>query len=291
MDYLKNKEYILLLRNALREDIGKGDITTMLLIPKDKIVQAVLLIKEDCIVCGLGIAKAAFRLKDNKIKFKLLVKDGQCIKKGIVVAKIKGNAQAILAAERTALNSFSLLSGIATKTKKFVDMAKPYKVKIMDTRKTIPGLRGLQKYAVRIGGGYNHRFGLGEMVLIKDNHLRVTRQASGVRRLKGMIEEVKKKIPSSTKIEVEVKNLREFKEVLKGKPDIIMLDNMKVADIKKAVAIKRSTRYSVRRTLLEASGGITLKNVRQIASTGVDMISIGALTHSLASIDISLEIL
>lgn len=284
MNYLKVKEHRRLLENALKEDVGHRDITTEFISPKDKIVKAVLLAKENCVVCGLDIAKGAFKLTDFKVKFQPLVKEGQWIKKDQVIARIKGKAIGLLVAERTALNFLSLLSGIATKTRRFVDAVKPFQAKIMDTRKTIPNLRSLEKYAVRVGGGYNHRFRLDEMALIKDNHLKVCD-------LSKIIENMRKKIPKGTKIEVEVKNLKEFKEVLKGQPDIIMLDNMKVADIKKAVAIKRSTRYSVRRTPLEASGGITLKNVKKIASTGVDMISVGALTHSVSSIDLSLEIL
>jgi nicotinate-nucleotide pyrophosphorylase (carboxylating) len=284
MNYLKVKEYRRLLENALKEDVGQRDITTEFISPKDKIVKAVLLAKENCVVCGLPIAEGAFKLTDFKVKFQPLVKEGQWIKKGRVIARIKGKAIGLLVGERTALNFLSLLSGIATKTRRFVDAVKPFKAKIMDTRKTIPNLRNLEKYAVRVGGGYNHRFRLDEMALIKDNHLKVCE-------LSKIIENIRKKIPKGTKIEVEVKNLKEFKEVLKGQPDIIMLDNMKVADIKKAVAIKRSMRYSLRRTPLEASGGITLKNVKKIASTGVDMISVGALTHSVSSIDLSLEIL
>jgi nicotinate-nucleotide pyrophosphorylase (carboxylating) len=177
------------------------------------------------------------------------------------------------------LNFLSLLSGIATKTRAYVDKVKPYKAKILDTRKTIPGLRELEKYAVRIGGGFNHRFSLDEMVLIKDNHLKIIGSYNKLKcglRIEGH------------KIELEVKNLKEFKGALKLKPDMIMLDNMSIKDVRKAVLIKQQARH---KTLLEASGGITLKNVRKIAAAGVETISVGALTHSVGSVDISLEIL
>ena len=291
-----------IVRSSLKEDIGKRDITTELTIPKDKRVKAVLLAKEDGVVCGLNVAAGVFKEIDKKIKFKPLVLEGQPVKKGKIIARIEGKAQSILTAERVALNFLSLLSGIATKTREYVDRIKPYKVnpafarkgrvKIMDTRKTIPGLRELQKYAVRVGGGVNHRMRLDEMVLIKDNHLRVQSSKFKVQ------SSIRKKIPKDTKIEIEVKNLREFKEALRAEPDIIMLDNMKIPDIRKAIKIKRNTQYlpagrqgAIRNTLIEASGGITLANVKKVAATGVDMISIGELTHSLKSMDISLEVI
>ena len=164
-----------IIRRALKEDIGERDITTTAIIPKSKYVKALLLAKEDGIVCGLGIAAEVFKVKDKNIRFKPLILDGQKIRKGGVIAHIFGRAQSILTAERVALNFLSLLSGVATKTREYVDKVRPYKVKILDTRKTLPGLRALEKYAVRIGGGYNHRMRLDEMILIKDNHLKVAR--------------------------------------------------------------------------------------------------------------------
>jgi nicotinate-nucleotide pyrophosphorylase (carboxylating) len=164
---------IALIRAELKEDIGSGDITTNLTIPQDKTIRAGLLAKDDLVVCGLDIASRVFKAKDKSIKFKRLTRDGQYVKRGKVLARVEGKARPILTAERTALNFLSLLCGIATRTKAYVDAVKPYPVKIMDTRKTIPGLRELEKYAVRTGGGYNHRMRLDEMVLIKDNHLRV----------------------------------------------------------------------------------------------------------------------
>ena len=283
MNYVKSPDTKYIIKRALREDIGKQDITTATIIPKNKYAKAILLAKENCVICGLGIAKEVFKTQDKNIKFKAQVLEGQKIKKGKIIARIFAKAQSILIAERVALNFLNLLSGIATKTRAYVDKVKPYKVKILDTRKTIPGLRELEKYAVRIGGGFNHRLRLDEMILIKDNHLKVTK---GYQRLL--------KVTKGYLVEIEVKNLREFKEAIKAKPDIIMLDNMNPKNIRQAVKIRNSqlpTPNSKLPTKLEASGRINLKNVKNIAATGVDMISIGELTHSVNSADISLEIL
>jgi nicotinate-nucleotide pyrophosphorylase (carboxylating) len=281
MNYTKEPEIKDILINALDEDIGTKDITTEAIIPADKFVNAILLAKEDCVVCGLSEARLALRLKDNKIRFRPLVREGERVKKSKVIARIFGKARSILTAERVVLNFLSLLCGIATRTREYVDAVKPYKVKIIDTRKTIPGLRILEKYAVRIGGGFNHRFSLDEMVMVKDNHLKVI---GGHKKLA--------KLSRRYKSEIEVEDLRGFKEALKLKPDIIMLDNMSVKEMKKAVSIrnKLSPRLSQPTPKLEASGNITLKNVKRVASCGVEMISVGALTHSVKSIDISLEI-
>jgi nicotinate-nucleotide pyrophosphorylase (carboxylating) len=306
MNYVNELQLKTLIKQALREDIGRKDITTESVIPKNKFVKAVLITREDCVVCGLNIVAFVFKLKDRNIRFKPQVKDGQKVRRQKVLAQVQGKAQSILAAERVALNFLSLLSGIATNTRAYVDKVKAYKVnpvrnnktqkskisngvKIMDTRKTIPGLRLLEKYAVRIGGGFNHRLSLDEMVLIKDNHLKVIGDYSKLR-VKGYGLRVKGK-----KIELEVKNLKEFKQALNLKPDIIMLDNMSVKDMQKAVQIRNNLSLSPYHLplnpQLEASGGITLKNIREIASAGVDMVSVGALTHSVNSVDISLEII
>ncbi|MBM3255633.1 MAG: carboxylating nicotinate-nucleotide diphosphorylase [Candidatus Omnitrophica bacterium] len=272
----------LIVRHALLEDIGKGDITTQLTIPKNKNIKAFLIAKEECVVCGLEVAERVFKTVDKDIKFTPKTKEGQSIKKGKAIAEIDGKAHSILSAERVALNLFSLLSGVATKTREYVNRIKPYKAKITDTRKTMPGLRELQKYAVRIGGGFNHRMALDEMILIKDNHLQVT---AGYTQLP--------KVPKGYKIEIEVQNLEEFKHALRFKPDVIMLDNMDLADIKKAVEIVNNTAFTSHhpRTKLEASGGVEIEEVKQIAACGVDIISIGDLTHSFKSIDVSLEVL
>jgi nicotinate-nucleotide pyrophosphorylase (carboxylating) len=281
MNCVKKSQLKKLIKQALREDIGKKDITTRMIIPKNKLVKAILLAKQDGIICGLEISALVFKAMDKKIKFKPLVKEGQKIRCGKVIARLRGKAQSILTAERVALNFLSLLSGIATKTRAYVDKVKPYRVKIMDTRKTIPGLRILEKYAVRVGGGFNHRFRLDEMVLIKDNHLKVTQ---------GYLN-----LPKFTKnypFEIEVKNLKEFKQALKLKPAVIMLDNLSPKQIQKAVQIRNNAAKKAfpYRPKLEASGGINLENIRKIAATGVEMISIGDLTHSVNSVDISLEI-
>ncbi len=271
----------LIVRHALLEDIGKGDITTQLTIPKNKNINAVLIAKEKCVVCGLEVAERVFKTVDKEIKFSPQAKEGIKIKKGKVIVKIEGKAHSILSAERVALNLFSLLSGVATKTREYVEKIKPYKAKITDTRKTMPGLRELQKYAVRIGGGFNHRMALDEMILIKDNHLQVT---EGYTQLP--------KVPKGYKIEIEVQNLEEFKHALRFKPDVIMLDNMELAEIKKAVEIVNNTSFTSHhpRTKLEASGGVEVEEVREIAACGVDIISIGDLTHSVKAIDVSLEV-
>jgi len=270
---------------AIREDIGNKDITTESIIPRNKFVKAVLLAKEDCVICGLSVVLCIFKLVDKNIKFVPLVKEGDFVKTGKIIARVSGSARSILTAERVALNFLSMLCGISTKTRKFVDAVRPYKVRIIDTRKTIPGLRLLEKYAVRIGGGFNHRMCLDEMVLIKDNHLKVLGSRFWDMRLE-------KKIPG-IKTEIEVKTLKEFNKALKLGPDIIMLDNMSIENMRKAVKLRKALSPGAYnpQPKIEASGGINLKNVKKVASTGVDMISIGALTHSVASVDISLEIL
>ncbi|MFA4888400.1 MAG: carboxylating nicotinate-nucleotide diphosphorylase [Candidatus Omnitrophota bacterium] len=270
-----------IVRHALIEDIGKGDITTQLTIPQDKEIEAKLIVKEPCIVCGLLAAERAFKIGGAKVNFEFLAKEGQTVKAGKAIAKIKGNAGCILTAERVALNLLSMLCGIATKTREYVLEIMPYKAKITDTRKTFPGLRDLQKYAVRVGGGYNHRISLDQMILIKDNHIKVT---EGYDKLPS--------VPKGFKIEIEVQNMEEFKHALRFKPDVIMLDNMNIEDIKEALKIRDNTSFTSHhpKTRLEVSGGVNLENVKKIASTGVDIISIGDLTHSVKSVDISLEV-
>lgn len=281
MNYINELEVKDIVTCALKEDIGKKDITTDAVIPKGKSAQAELVAKEDFFVCGMGVASFVFRSVDKKTKFKPLVSEGALVKKGKRIAKVSGKAQSILKAERVALNFLSLLSGISTKVRKFSGAVRPYKVRIVDTRKTIPCLRSLQKYAVRIGGGYNHRMKLDDMFLVKDNHLKLVNL---------------KQLPVFNKkyeLEIEVKTISEFKEAMSLRPDIIMLDNMGIKDIKSAVRLrnKLTSKFPQDRPKLEASGGVTLKNVRKIASCGVDLISIGELTHSVDSVDISLEIL
>jgi nicotinate-nucleotide pyrophosphorylase (carboxylating) len=227
-------------------------------------------------------AQKTFELMDIEVKFIPCVKDGDAVKKGTVIIKLSGKARSILSAERVALNLLTMLSGIATKTREYVLRIHPYKAKITDTRKTIPGLRDLQKYAVRVGGGYNHRMSLDEMILIKDNHLKVNERLTKL-----------PSVPKGFKVEVEVQNLDEFKHAICLNPDVIMLDNMKLKDIKKAIKIRNTARFKSRHlpTKLEISGGVDFKNVRKLAASGIDIISIGALTHTVKAIDMSLEVL
>jgi nicotinate-nucleotide pyrophosphorylase (carboxylating) len=270
-----------IVRHALIEDIGHGDITTQLTIPKDKEIKARIKVNENCVVCGMQVAEKVFKAIDGSVTFKPLTEDGKTAKPGKVIASIFGKAAGILTCERVALNLLSLLSGIATTTREYVEHIEPYKAKITDTRKTLPGLRDLQKYAVRIGGGHNHRMGLDEMILIKDNHIKIT---DGYEKLPS--------VPKGFKIEIEVQNLDEFKHALRFKPDVIMLDNMGLEDIKEAVKIRDNTEFKSHHppTMLEASGGVDFASVRKIAAAGVDIISIGALTHSIKAIDMSLEV-
>ena len=284
-----------MVRMALEEDIGKGDITTLLTIPKGKRAKGVIRAKEEGVIAGLPVARLVFEealVRSSQVVFKAKVKDGEKVKKGEVIAEVSGDARSILTGERTALNFLQRLSGIATLTNQFVERVKPYKVKIFDTRKTTPALRYLEKYAVRCGGGYNHRMGLWDMVLIKDNHLRMQNAKFKMKNLKGMVERMRERIPRGMKIEVEAKDLREVEEALKAGVDIIMLDNMDLRNIKKAVNLVYGSRLTVHgKPIIEASGRITLENVREIAKTGVDRISIGALTHSAKALDISLDIM
>lgn len=288
MNYFKEFDAKKIIVNALKEDMGSRDITTEAFIPANKKARAVILAKEGSVICGLGVAAVTFRLQDKRIRFKQLVKEGEFVKKGKIIAELYGNARSILTAERPALNFLSRLCGIATKTREFVEKVKPYRARIMDTRKTTPGLRILEKYAVRIGGGYNHRLSLDEMVLIKDNHLKVLGDRFWV-----MGSRIIKKKLSRFKTEIEVKTLKEFDKALRFNPDIIMLDNMSLKNMRKAVKIRNNlspnTYYLTPK--LEASGGVSLKNVKKIASTGVEMISVGELTHSAPAVDISLEII
>ena len=221
---------------ALKEDVGPLDITSTLCTSKMAKVRADIVAKEDGIICGLPVCEAVFEALNKDIKFKPEVNEGASVRKGKALCYLEGPARPILTGERTALNLLARLSGIATITRKFVDMAAGKNVKIMDTRKTTPGLRHLEKYAVTVGGGYNHRMGLWDQVLIKDNHIRIAKCApQGIGKL---IKDVRKKAQKNIKIEIETANLKDFEEALKGGPDIIMLDNMGLKDIKKAISIR-----------------------------------------------------
>ncbi|MFH1853943.1 MAG: carboxylating nicotinate-nucleotide diphosphorylase [Candidatus Omnitrophota bacterium] len=287
------KEKVLsVIMSALNEDVGSGDVTTALIFEKDFNAQAEIITKDDTIIAGTDIVRWIFDAVDERIKVIALCKDGDRIKKGKKVIHLKGPIRGILSGERTALNFLSRLSGVATLTSEFVKRIKGTNVKILDTRKTMPGLRILEKYAVAAGGGYNHRMGLWDEVLIKDNHLEGLKLDVENSRLKAIIDSVTAgKKRGHQNIEIEVINLKEFKAALEAGADIIMLDNMKIGDIKKAVKLKTARdKRQAREVLLEASGGVNLDNVRSIAKTGVDRISIGALTHSAPSIDFSLRV-
>jgi len=269
---------------ALTEDIAKRDITSNLLIPRNHVSKAYVVFRERGIVCGLNIVKKVFKKMDKNIKFHSFCKDGDEVNANTRIAMVTGKTRALLSGERVALNFLAHLSGISTKTNLYVKKIHPFKAKIMDTRKTTPCLRRIDKYAVRCGGGVNHRINLSEMVHIKDNHL-------AAYDIQSSIHEAIKKLKRLTKkrIVVEVDTIKQFKEVLLAQPDIILLDNMSAATTRKAVLINKK-RKGKKKVLLEASGGINQKNVRAIASTGVDRISIGRLTHSKKAIDVSLDL-
>lgn len=268
-----------IIERGLLEDIGTGDVTTKSIIPSNLKAKGIIKTSEEGVVAGLGIACLVFKKLDSDITFQEKIKDGTKVARGKVLAEITGPARTILKGERVALNFLQRMSGIATITSKFCQEVKDFPARIVDTRKTTPGLRILEKYAVRMGGGYNHRFGLYDAVLIKDNHIAV---AGGI---KSAVNSVRKQISHTVKIEVEVENISQFQEALEMKVDIIMLDNMNLDTMKEAVKMAKG------KVLIEASGGITLEKARKIAQTGVDLISIGALTHSVKSLDISMEII
>jgi len=275
------KENVLIdkiIEQALLEDIGTGDITTESIIPSNLKAKGIIKTSEEGVVAGLDIVFLVFKKLDSEICFQPKIKDGNKILPGEILGEITGPARTILKGERVALNFLQRMSGIATITSKFYHEVKDLPVRIIDTRKTTPGLRILEKYAVRMGGGHNHRFGLYDAVLIKDNHIAV---AGGI---KSAVNSVRKQISHTVKIEVEVENLSQLQEVLKVQVNIIMLDNMDLETMKEAVKMVKG------KALIEASGGITLEKVREIAQTGVDLISVGA-PHSVKSLDISMEII
>lgn len=262
---------------ALNEDIGTGDITTLSTIPADKTALGRFVAKEDMILCGIDLAAHIFARVDPSIELKANFKDGDAVKKGDVIATVSGNAQNVLTGERTALNFMQRLTGIATRTHASVAEVAGTNAKITDTRKTTPGLRVLEKYAVRVGGGTNHRFNLADGVLIKDNHIAVS---GGI---KNAVKNARAVIPHTLKIEVEVETKEQLAEALDAGADIIMLDNMSNDLMRECVGIVAG------RALVEASGNMGEKSLREVAETGVDIISIGALTHTVKAADISLK--
>ncbi|MCK4385460.1 MAG: carboxylating nicotinate-nucleotide diphosphorylase [candidate division Zixibacteria bacterium] len=267
-----------LIELSLSEDIGKGDLTSEAIIDEDLLAKGMIVAKEEGVIAGLEIAKMVFCQLDPNLVFESSFKDGNKVMRGEEVATLKGKVKSMLSGERTALNFLQSLSGIATLTSKYQEKIKDIGVKILDTRKTTPGLRTLEKYAVKMGGGENHRMGLFDMILIKENHIKAVGSISKV------IGKAKAKYPNE-KIEVETKNLDEVKEAVNLGVDWIMLDNMSIDEMKKAVKVIRSSKREIK---IEASGRIDLNNVREVALTGINFISVGALTHSAPALDFSL---
>lgn len=265
----------------LKEDLGRGDITSQATVRGGIRGRGRFLAKQDFILCGIEIADAVFAVLDADIQLESHAYDGDRLTKGTEFARIEGSALTLLEGERTALNLLQRLSGIATLTKTFVDAIQGTNARIVDTRKTTPGLRMLEKYAVSVGGATNHRFGLDDGVLIKDNHIAL---AGGVHRA---IEYARQTAHHLMKVEVEVANQSQLREALDARADVIMLDNMTPTELRECVSIIRNTSQNV---VIEASGGVSLATVREIAETGVDLISVGAITHSAVAVDISLKI-
>ena len=264
---------------ALNEDLPQGDITSESIIPEKSRSEAIILAKEDGVLAGLDVARRVFAKIDSDLQFRKTKKDGQRFSAGEKLAVIRGSSISILKGERTALNFLQRMSGIATATWRFVQALEGTKTKILDTRKTTPGLRTLEKYAVKMGGGKNHRHNLSEMVMIKDNHLKLVGSISQA------VQRAKERIKPGIKVEVETTKLDEVKEAVHSGADMIMLDNMSVESMRKVVEWVKG------KVPLEVSGKVSLDRVREIAALGVDFISVGSLTHSYRSVDISIEFL
>ena len=265
--------------SALEEDLGPGDITTEALVDLSVKGEARLIAKEEIILAGIGVFSRVFSRLDPEIVVETKYRDGEAVSNGEDIGIVKGSMRGILSGERTALNFLQRLSGIATLTRKYVERTDSSKVRVIDTRKTTPGLRILEKYAVRRGGGFNHRFGLFDGILIKDNHIAVAGSiAKALARIKG-------RVPHTLRIEVEVEDIKGVEEAIGAGADAILLDNMSLKEMREAVSIAGG------RVLLEASGGITLESIEEVSKTGIDLISVGAITHSARSVDISLEVI
>ena len=277
MQLLYNTQIDSIIKLALEEDIGSGDITTLSTIPEGTTAHGRFIAKEDTVICGIDIAKKVFHTIDASVCFTAHKKDGDKVAKGEIIAEVKGDARSMLTAERTALNIMQRLSGVAKMTSHCVEMVKGTNAKIADTRKTTPGMRALEKYAVRIGGGTNHRYNLADGVLIKDNHI----AAAGS--ITNAVKNARSIIPHTLKIEVEVETFEQLNEALEAGADIIMLDNMTNEMMEECVRITNG------KALLEASGNMDKRDLYEVAKTGVDIISIGALTHTIKAADISLK--
>jgi nicotinate-nucleotide pyrophosphorylase (carboxylating) len=282
MELLNTPQVKRLIRQAIAEDLSRQDVTTKALIPQTQKGKALIIVKGRGVIAGTGIAKQVFLKVDPKLEVDILISDGAEVKPGDVIARIEGKTSSMLKAERVALNFLQHLSGIASETARYVQAVKGLPVYITDTRKTTPGLRTLEKYAVRVGGGKNHRMHLANGILIKDNHIAALRRRG--LSIKEIVAKARQKASPELKIEIEVKTPEEAIQAAEAGADIIMLDNMNLKDMRQAVRLVKG------RVLIEASGGITVENVRAVAETGVDRISIGALTHSPKALDISLEL-
>lgn len=264
------------IRNYLAEDVGNGDITTDSIVPADHRSEASIIAKEECVVAGHGFAQEVFATLDPDGSYDALIRDGEVAKRGTIVATVKARTRAILTGERVALNIFQRLSGIATATRAFVEAVEGTNVRILDTRKTSPGMRAMEKYAVRMGGGENHRFGLYDMALVKENHIAIA----------GSIGEAVARIRKrgTVAVEVEVRNMEELREALEEGVERIMLDNWKDGEIGRAVTLVNG------RAPIEVSGNMTVERAREVAHMGIDLISVGSITHSFKSADLSLLI-
>ena len=278
MPYTLRQQARQLIERALEEDIGGGDLTTLAVLPGPVKARAVLLAREELVLSGLEVAAMVYEILDPELKFKPAAADGDLLKAGSPIAEVGGDGRSILTGERIALNFLQRLSAISTLTSRYVAAVRGYQAKIVDTRKTTPGWRALEKYAVRMGGGHNHRFNLNSGILIKDNHVDLAGS------LTRAVESARQSAPHPLKIEVEARDLNEVREALSAGADIILLDNLSIEEMGHAVQVIRGN------AMTEASGGITLSSAAAVAATGVDYISVGALTHSAPAVDICLNI-
>lgn len=265
----------------LEEDIGTGDVTTMTTIPADAEGNGIIHVKENGLVAGLPVAEAVFETVDPRLRFTAKVAEGAAVTKGTVLAEVEGSVRSILLGERLALNLMQRMSGIATRTREYVEALDGLPTRLVDTRKTTPGHRMLEKYAVRVGGGHNHRFGLYDAVMIKDNHIK------GAGGIGAAIRAAQANLPHTMKIEIEVESMEQLREALAAGPDIVMLDNMTPELMREAVAVLKAQAPHI---VVEASGSVTLQTIRRAAESGVDVISVGRLTYSVQSLDISLDL-
>ncbi|MGX1832478.1 carboxylating nicotinate-nucleotide diphosphorylase [Paenibacillus taichungensis] len=276
-----NEGLIESIKNWLREDVGAGDVTTSVTIPAGSQSKAVIHAKDNGIIAGITVAERVFQVVDPGLVFTPMVKDGDAVKHGTILAEVEGSTHSLLTGERLALNLLQRMSGIATRTRTYVDALEGLPTRLVDTRKTTPGHRLLEKYAVRVGGGANHRFGLYDAVMIKDNHIK------GAGGITEAVQRARAVIPHTMTIEVETENLEQVREALQAGADIIMLDNMQPDRMREAVALIREQAPHVK---VEASGNVSLNTIRGIAESGVDVISVGRLTYSFESLDISLDL-